>query len=247
MTKKKCTCKNLTEKTTDISYRKNNIMFHIRLNIQKRKLMTGRYLMKRSKLLLPIIVAISLISLIIPPSHAKQGTGILYVYWDPDYDPASLVWQFEQHHYDVYRTAEVYIQIAGITEFAPGVDILIKICWSDHVKTYTRTVKTLGSGDGINQIGVGDELNPIMWKVGDFDDGFYWIPVCETMTVHYKSATGTGPDYLTIYDVDGKMRVAHIHAVPENPLGTLGTISALFLGLGIFLLRKGKILNFKVF
>jgi len=197
--------------------------------------------MKIPKLFTSIILIFSLITLITPISYAAQGTGILYVYWDASY--TSLVGQNQQGQYDVYPGVQVYIQIAGITEFGVGTEITVKICWSGHVKTLVRTIKTLTSGNGAGLAGVGDAADPIQWTVGDFNDGFYEIPYCETMTVHYKNGR---PDYIAQFmDANGRMTVAHLHSVPENPLGTLGTISAIFLGLWIFLIKKGKTLNFK--
>ncbi len=89
-----------------------------------------------------------------------------------------------------------------------------------HTKWYkSLTVKTLASGEGAGTIGVGDADDPIEWLVGEFEDGTYDIPYCETLTVHYTYAKE--PEYLTTdpFDADPSM-VAHLHsAIPEVPFG----------------------------
>ena len=176
-----------------------------------------------------------------PFAQAKIGEGKLYIYWDSGYN--NLVNQDEHGFYEVLPGATIYIQIAGISEFSTGDGIAVKIGFEDHTKTfYPVTVKTLTSGNGTGQDGVGDAADPIEWTVGYFDDGYHDVPVCSTMTVHYKYKS---PDYLaTVYDARrGMSVVAHLHAVPENPLGTLGAISALFIGLWLFLLGRGRAFN----
>ncbi len=173
-------------------------------------------------------------------ASAAIGTGTLYVYYDSGYtDPVN---RNEHGQFEVLPGDTVYIQIAGITEFEEGDEIIVKICW-DHTKTIPATVKNLTSGAGFNLTGVGDADSPIPWIVGNFDDGNYSIPYCETMTVHYTRKPG--PDYLTTppeYDAKGQMStVAHLHSVPENPVGTLGTLLVVLATLGVFMAKGRKI------
>lgn len=195
---------------------------------------------ERRMLLLPIITLIILS--IIPLASAKIANGHLYVYADSDY--TTLVPQDEKGFWEVGPNQAVYIQIANITEFGLDDNVIVKIGFEVDGNDYTYTtgpfaVKTLESGEGQGLPGVGDENQKIMWEVGQYDSGSVDIPACTTITVHYKDASGTGPDYVT-YDATPPCITAHMHVIPGNPVGTLGAISLLVAGFGAYLLVKTK-------
>lgn len=172
-------------------------------------------------------------------ASAKIGTGTLYVYYDSGY--TNPVVRNAQGQFEVLPGDTVYLQIAGITEFEEGDEIIVKICWN-FTEVIPATVKNLTSGAGIHQIGVGDADDPIPWTVGYFNGTYYPIPYCNTMTVHYTMKPG--PDYVSIppsYDANGRMSTsAHLHSVPENPVGTLGALLAVLATLGVFMAKGRK-------
>mgnify|MGYP000082396047 FL=1 len=182
-----------------------------------------------------ILVLIFLSVYSIKPASAKIGSGRLYVYMDPDY--TTLVPKDDNGHYMVFTGQTVYIQIANITEFEVGNLIHVKICWEDHTKWFINlTVKILTSGIGAGEVGVGDKDDPIEWVVGEFEDGTYNIPDCETITVHYTYQKR--PEYITINDEFPTYPsiVAHMHSViPEVPLGTLTVLILMFGALKVYL------------
>jgi len=192
---------------------------------------------KKLGLILWLIGFMSLANLISTVSYAKIGSGELYVYYDSDYE--SLVHQDEKGFYEVVLGQTLYIQITDITEFSvtdPPTLITVKICWDYTEFKYPCEVEVLDSGVGVGQVGVGDNDNPIEWTVGWFNGEFHEIPVCETMTIHYKYKS---PDYIaTFWDADRGMAVtAHLHHVPENPWGTFGTILTLLAGFALYFTR----------
>jgi len=193
-------------------------------------------------MLLLAILGLVMLLTTMHPASAKIGTGQLYVYIDSDY--TALAPQDNKGFYKVYPDQEVYIQIANITEFSIDEDIIVKIGLGVDGNSYTYTVgplvvKTLESGEGQGLPGVGDENQQILWKVGQHDGGYIDIPPCNTITVHYKDASGTGPDYVT-YDVTPPCITAHMHVIPGNPVGTVGAILLLFAGFGAYLLIKNR-------
>lgn len=190
--------------------------------------------MKVSRLLPFTIILLSAISLSIPFSYADPGTGKLYVYSDPGYE--TPVHQDEHGFYEVSSGYTVFIKIGGIQEFEPGKSILITIRWNDYTM-----------GIGYRDILL-DRSVRFSLRVGDSDLGYQPIPPGEIITVYYRG--DTGPEYVTIggmsavaNSTEGMPPAAGIDPffhVPENPLGTLVTISALFLGLWLYLMTKGK-------
>ncbi len=189
--------------------------------------------MKRLALVVSVILV--LLSLSISSVMAYIGSGVLYVYTDSAYNVLAPTGD-PQDAFKVLPSQIVYIQVAGINEFNVGDSVLVKICWDSHVKTYTMTVKTLGSGQ-TGAIGVGDSADPIVWTVGEFDDGTFDIPYCETITVHYKDVSGTGKEYIAAGLIRG---VGHVHVIPEVPFGTIASLFGLFAALGVFTLAKTK-------
>lgn len=198
--------------------------------------------MLKRRMLLLTILGVAMLLTTMHPASAKIGTGQLYVYIDSDY--TALAPQDNKGFYKVYPDQEVYIQIADITEFGLDEDVIVKIGLGVDGNSYTYTVgplavKTLESGEGQGLPGVGDENQQILWKVGQHDSGYIDIPPCNTITIHYKDASGTGPDYVT-YDVTPPCITAHMHVIPGNPVGTVGAILLLFAGFGAYLLIKDR-------
>lgn len=188
-------------------------------------------------MLLSVTLALAVLLTTIHLASAKLGTGQLYVYLDADY--TILAPQDDKGFYEVFPGQEVYIQIASITEFSLDETVIVKICFSCTYTTGPLVVKNLESGEGQDLPGVGDTNQKILWKVGQHDDGYIDIPPCTTITVHYKDASGTGPDYVT-YDTTPPCVTAHLHAVPANPVGTIGVISLLIAGFGTYVLIKNR-------
>lgn len=193
----------------------------------------------------PLIITLGSTIFLLMISGVVLGvvSSTLYVYTDSDYEhPAHLAPTDQHGFYEVYPGLWVYIQIAGITEFGSGDLVQVKISYSTYVKTWNNVeVHTLTSGAGQGTLGVGDASAPLEWQVGWFDEGVYiQIPYCETLTVHYKDASGSGPEYVT----GGVMtQVGHLHSIPETPWGAIGTLTALFAGVFAFtLVKKRKIL-----
>jgi len=198
--------------------------------------------MLKSRVVLAIVLGLTVLSTVIYYSSASIGNGQLYVYIDSEY--AILAHQDEKGFYEVFPGQEVYIQIAGITEFGLGETIIVKIGFEVEGNDYTYTagpfaIKTLESGEGLGMPGVGDENQIILWQVGEHDSDYTEIPPCNTITVHYKDSSGRGPDYVT-YDVTPPCITAHLHVIPLNPAGTLGAIVLVFLGFGVFLRFKSR-------
>jgi len=193
----------------------------------------------------PLVVSLVLVVFSVIVSGAignpDIGTGILYVYTDAGYTTLAPM---EPHPggnggYLVGPGQTIYIQIAGITEFSIGASVLVKISYNGYVKTWTKIVKSLTSGQLGD--GVGDASDPIIWSVGEFDGGVYVdIPFCTTLTVHYKDISGTGPDYVASGIIS---TVGHIHVIPETPLGTIGPLLGLFAALGVVVLTKQRKLS----
>jgi hypothetical protein len=185
--------------------------------------------MKVTRLVVLLFCGLS-ICLVLPLANGAIGDGRLFVYSDSGY--ANLVAQDANGRYEVLPGTTVYIKISGITEFEPGDEITVKIGW-DHTKHITGVF--VKNGDY-----VGDAVDPLEWEVGDFDDGFFDIPASNTLTVHYKGLTG--PDYITVVEVEAspEIKTAHMHVIPEIPvLGTLGMILTMFTGF-LYLKNKGK-------
>ena len=195
--------------------------------------------MRREYFPLLAILLLAVFSPNVMLTSAKIGTGKLYVYIDDDY--STLAPRDDQGRYMVFSGQIVYIQIANISEFGDGDPIYVKICWEDHTKWYkSLTVKTLASGEGAGTIGVGDADDPIGWLVGEFEDGTYDIPYCETLTVHYTYAKE--PEYLTTdpFDADPSM-VAHLHsAIPEVPFGAVGSLTIILAGFILYVKMKNR-------
>lgn len=182
-----------------------------------------------------IFLVLQVLFLAVQSTMGVVGNGTLYAYIDSTYTTLVETGQ-PPGAFMVSQGQAVYIQIAGITEFTEGTVILVKISWDTHVKTWTRTVKTLDSGQ-TGSIGVGDSTNPIIWTVGEFDDGYFEIPPSNTLTVHYKDISGTGPEHVAAGTM---MRTGHLHIIPETPLGTIGPLMILLTGLGVFILARKK-------
>jgi len=197
--------------------------------------------LKLSRVLLFTIILLSAVSLSTPFSQAAVGMGTLYVYSEPGYE--TRVHQDEHGFYEVSSGYTVFIKIGGIQEFEPGKTILVAIRWND----YTMQM-------GYSSILL-DRSVRFSWRVGDFDLGYQPIPPGEIVTVYYRGYTG--PEYVTVGGISSVANSTEgippseamdtsavvpepIHVTPENPLGTLGTISALFLGLALFLITRGK-------
>jgi len=192
------------------------------------------------KLSILIVGSIMLLTIVSVGLCAVSAT--LYVYTDADYDPTHLapVEYPGSGAYQVFPSQIVYIQIASIAEFASGDLVQVKISYKTYVKTWNNVeVHTLTSGDGQGTLGVGDASAPLMWQVGLFDGDVYCeIPFCETLTVHYKDASGTGTEYVA----GGVLKkVGHLHSVPETQLGTIGPLMASLVGIiGFVLVKKRK-------
>ena len=197
--------------------------------------------LKPSRVLLFTIILLSAITLSIPFSRAAVGMGTLYVYSEPGYE--TRVHQDEHDFYEVSSGYTVFIKIGDIQEFEPGKTILITIRWNDY------TMQT-----GYLSVLV-DRSVRFPWRFGDFALGYQPIPPGEIVTVYYRG--DTGPEYVAIGGISSVANSTEgippsvamdssavvpepIHVTPENPLGTLGTISALFLGLTLYLMTKGK-------
>lgn len=181
------------------------------------------------------VLVLAAFAIIVPGAMGTIGSGVLYVYTDAGYNTLAPTGQ-PPGAFVVLPGQTVYIQIAGITEFNVGDSVLVKICWQTHVKTLTMTVEILTSGHP-GARGVGDAAHPIAWTVGEFDDGYFDIPYCETMTVHYKKSSGSSPDYVA----QGLLAsVGHMHAIPETPFGTITPLLVLFVALGVFVAVKQK-------
>lgn len=197
--------------------------------------------MLRRRVLLFVIPALLVLLTTIHVVPGKIGTAQLYVYMDSDY--TALVSQDDKGFWEVLPGQEVYIQIANITEFGLGEMVIVKIGFQKTYITVPLVVKNLTSGEGTGLLGVGDASQNIKWKVGQYNDpppgGYIDIPSCTTMTIHYKDASGTGPDYVT-YDTTPPCITAHLHVIPGNPVGTLGAISILLAGFGGYLLIKNR-------
>lgn len=197
-------------------------------------------------MLLSLILGLVVLLTTIHIASAKIGAGHLYIYLNSNY--TTLASQDDKGFYEVFPGQEVYIQIANITEFNIGKNVIVKIGFEVDGNDYTYitgplTVKTLTSGAGENLPGVGDASQVIAWTVGQYNDptpsNYIDIPPCSTITVHYKDASGTGPEFVT-YDATPPCITAHLHVIPGNPFGTLGAISLLLVGFGAFLLIKNR-------
>jgi hypothetical protein len=194
--------------------------------------------LKRFALVISLVSLVLLVlSTFVCGAMGAIGEGILYVYTDAGY--TTLAPTDSHGFYLVGPGQTVYIQIVGITEFSLGAGVLVKISYDGYVRSWTKTVKTLTSGQLGN--GVGDASDSIIWTVGEFDGGVYVeIPFCTTLTVHYKNSSGTGPDYVSSGIIS---TIGHIHVVPETSLGTIGSLLGLFAALGVFVLTKQRKLS----
>jgi len=191
---------------------------------------------------LPIIAFGLTLGFLLFSSNVGLGmvSSTLYIYTDDDYEhPADLAPTDEHGFFEAVLNQLVYIQIAGITEFESGDLVQVKISYNGYVKTWTNVeVHILTTGGGQGTLGVGDASAPLGWQVGWFDGGvFVEIPYCETLTVHYKDATGTGPEYVAGGTIKS---VGHLHVIPENPLGTIGPLMASLVGIIAFALVKKR-------
>jgi len=198
------------------------------------------------------LILLVLLAFTIKPTSAKIGSGQLYVYMDSDY--STLVPQDDKGFYEVLPDQTVYIQISNITEFDAGEKIMVKIGFEVDGKDYTYVITDLvvqeelqsGVEEAKGLPGVGDPSagQIISWRVGDYhdEDGNLQhidIPACETITVHYKDNSGTGPEYIT-YDATPPCKVAHLHVTPEGPLGTLGMISVILASFAFYYIMKSR-------
>ena len=165
------------------------------------------------KKIIPILFTLLLGSAILVAVNADIGSGVLYVYtdnWGGTEAPKDA-----QGKYLVLVGQTYYLRITGITEFDVDDQLTIKIGWTDT--------------DGNSQT---TWISPIPVQTGGVADFEWTIPlnaqVCLTCTVHYRG--DKGPDY-----VCGQLTgpPGHMHVIPENPLGTIGSILALFLGFAI--------------
>lgn len=186
-----------------------------------------------------LLLSLTSFSLAIMPSFCTVS-ATLHIYTDNAY--TSLAPTDKHGYYNVTDGETVYIQIASITEFSSGDHVIVKVCWSSndvsHIKTYTNVlVHSLSSGQGVGTTGVGDNEYPIAWIVGDFDDGYYQIPYCQTLTIHYKANSNTGPEYVAGGTI---MQVGHLHVIPGNPVGSIIPIAIMFMCLFIFYFNKRK-------
>ena len=165
---------------------------------------------------LSVLLVVFTLIVIISPAFAAIGSGKLNVLNADD---------VEDDTYYVTPCNDYTIRIEGIPEFASGEFLTIKIGWTDT--------------DGVSQttffydVEVVDGDVEVIWHVPEN------AKICTTCTVHYRQDV---PEYVAVGLINTD-KPAHMHIVPENPLGIIGSILALFAGLGIFILTKSKSSN----
>lgn len=173
-----------------------------------------------------MLFTIVVMIMFIPFANAVVGTGQLHVYIDtwggteaPKDGPKS-----DTHLIEIDNT--YYIVVFGITEFNVGDLLTIKIGWTDTTDNAQTTTflnipveECVGSGEKY--------VNVPPWSVPSN------AKICTTCTVHY-----TNPDSPEYVASGQASTIGHTHIIPLTPLGTIGTILALFTGLTILSRRK---------
>jgi len=162
------------------------------------------------------IVTLAILTASISNVSATIGTGQLFVYTDAT---RTILAPNDGNTYNVTIGFTYYFRIMHITEFNTGDKLTIKIGWKDvfdvsHT-TYLYNIEVLETS--------GHKYVDFTWTIP------IEAKISTTGTVHYRG--DSGPDYLA----KGETRpVAHIHFIPETPLGTIGPILALVGGLIAF-------------
>jgi hypothetical protein len=195
-------------------------------------------------LALSIVLVLLSISLLVVTATAEpvNGAGTVYAYSDL-YDTPLPTDSNAGGSWMVHNGDHIYIQIAGITEFAVEERIQVWIGYTDaggvkHTAYLgTRTVKILVSGAGEGQPGVGDSFYSISWIVGVFECQVIYVPYCSICNVEYRSVTGD-----KVYVASGTLAGGqnHLHVVPEFIFGTAGALMSVAAAAGVFALAKRR-------
>lgn len=175
-----------------------------------------------------LLLTIIVMMLFIPFANAKVGTGQLHVYVDTWGGTEAPKGGPKGDTYFIGTDTAYYIVVLGITEFDVGRLLTIKIGWTDtagndQTTTFQNVPVDECVGSGEKYVNVPPWTVPANAKIGT------------TCTVHYTNPDS--PEYVASGQVS---TIGHMYFIPLTPLGTIGTLLALFAGLSIFSRGKRK-------